>query len=158
MSRSSRTVGVVLWAAILSLLLKASLPMLASLAAEAQGRPVAEVCPVFGVGLPVAKAAPASHEMHGTGHEHHAHHHAGHAPPHDAGTDGDASGSHGPGHQGHCALVTLAAGGVPDAPRAGIVAAPPAAASSFAFSASAAVPDDCADWIAGRKQGPPDIA
>jgi hypothetical protein len=50
--RRARTARWTVHLAVLLLLLKATVPMLASVAAAAQGRSVAEICDVYGVALP----------------------------------------------------------------------------------------------------------
>jgi hypothetical protein len=113
MSVRSRSSRVVLWAAMCALLLKAAVPLLASAAAAALDKSVAEVCTVYGVALPDPRA------------QHHARHHHvhdGHAAP-----GGHDDGSHVLAHQGdHCALSALAALATSTAPHASL---PPPAGS-----------------------------
>ncbi|MGH8797087.1 MAG: hypothetical protein ACREXI_08540, partial [Caldimonas sp.] len=103
MHRSHRLARWTVHVAVFVLLLKAAVPLLASVAAQAQGKGVAEICDVYGVALPTHQAR--------ADHPEHAHHagHAGHAI--DAGHAGHAG--HGePGsdsrHRGdHCVLTAL---------------------------------------------------
>jgi hypothetical protein len=121
------------------LLLKAAVPMLASGAAGLQGKPVGEICTVYGV-VTVADDA-------------------GHAD------DAGRAGHHGPSHESaaahggdHCALAGLAALAADDE-AAPFVAPPvhpaPAPAPAYAGCAGA---DSCALWVARLKQGPPGSA
>jgi hypothetical protein len=133
----------VLWAAMCALLLKAAVPLLASVAAQARGVPVAQVCAVYGVALP------AAHDVH-AGHHHHARH-EGPSTGHDqhplATHDGD-----------HCALQGLAALALPDIGPAAIVPTGRVDTAPPRGHAHAAAAHDCAQWVARLKQGPPLVA
>jgi hypothetical protein len=140
MTAPSFSSRLALWVAVCALLLKAAVPMLASAAAGLQGRPVAEICTVYGVALPASQDPHAAHEhahhQHHDGHEHDSHKLASHS--------GD-----------HCALTALAALAMPDACAA---AAPPAVraiAAGVAIGHEPASPDSCARWAARLKHGPP---
>lgn len=153
MHRSSHLRRWIAHLAILALLLKAAVPMLASAAAQARGIPVAEVCDVYGVAIP-RPAGPAAHAGH---HEHHEHHHAEpdgreHSPDHRGHHSGAA-------HSGdHCALTALAAfappGDIEDPSWAGTSNVPQA---GFTPSRDA-IPDATSRWAARLKHGPPTIA
>jgi hypothetical protein len=135
----------VLWAAMFALLLKAAVPLLASVAAQARGVPVAEVCAVYGVALPAAHDAHAGH-----------HHHAQHEAP----STGQEHERHGLVTHGgdHCALQGLAALALPDIGPAGIVPTGRVEAPPPRGHAQPAAAHDCAQWVARLKQGPPLLA
>jgi hypothetical protein len=122
-----------LWVALLALLLRAAVPMLAVGAAHARDVAVGSVCTVYGTVLPTAATDEAA--RHGTG------------------TDGANTGD-------HCALAALAelaAGAGPAGPAVAALhrhcapAAPPR-------SGIGAWADAAAAWVAQRKQGPPALA
>ena len=102
MLRSRRLAFWTVHVAVLLLLLKAAVPLLASAAADLQGKGVGEICQIYGVVL--AKADPhAEHGSHAH-HVHHAHHEASQAPA------GESPSEHPPGgHAGgdHCTLTAL---------------------------------------------------
>jgi hypothetical protein len=128
-----------------ALLLKAAVPLLASAAAAALDKSVAEVCTVYGVALP---------DPHAQDHAHHHHAHVGHGAP-----GGHDDGSHVLAHQGdHCALSALAALATSTAPHT----SPPLPAGSVTppaiTHATARAPDTCALWVARLKHGPPALA
>ncbi len=133
MLRSRRMNLLIALVALSSLLLNAAMPMLARVAAEMQGVPIAEVCEVYGVALPqVTQADP---------HAHHHHMHAGH----------DASGAHG---SDHCALLALAA----IAPPGVLPMLATHDGADFLFDLPAPqgpVFDAAAAWFARLKHGPP---
>ena len=116
------------WAFALALLLKAAVPMLASVSAQAQGKTLVEVCTVYGVATVALddsgepKPVPADH-----------------------------AGAHGSEHCALSAVLALAA------PEPGPVIAAVSALTSSAPPARAGVPtpDAEADWIARLKHGPP---
>ena len=153
------------WAFALLLAFKAAVPMLASVAASAQGRGVAEICSVYGVALPGASnSVPAMAGPH-AGHEMGGHAMAG---PSHAGTPEAAHGAnpasvpahqHAPegGHGGdHCALtaVMTLAPGLADA--AALPQPALAQAVSGRFGMAAALPaDGAALWAARLGHGPP---
>ena len=149
-----------LWAAVFALLLKGAVPMLAATAAQLQGVPVAEVCPVYGVSLASAHGAPhaeAANGGHTDGehahhqHAHHSHHH--HDPAAGTGHE-DHKGHELASHGDHCALTALASLAGPDevdwaiAPAVHVVA-------SIEVHRTEPVPDACALWVARLKHGPP---
>jgi len=118
------------WAFALALLLKAAVPMLASVSAQVQGKTLVEVCTVYGVATVALddsgepKPVPADH-----------------------------AGAHG---SEHCALSAVLAFAAPEpAP----VIAPAAAGQAPERSVRAGVPaaDAEADWIARLKHGPPSL-
>jgi hypothetical protein len=145
MSVRSRSTRFVLWAAMCALLLKAAVPMLASAAAAAQGKSVAQVCAVYGVALP----DPHAH--------HHAHDHAQH-PGHGQ-HDGHDPGSHTLAHHGdHCALSALAGLATPGSSQL-VLPLPPAQASpDTPPNVTALAPDPHARWAARLKHAPPALA
>lgn len=124
MQRRSRSSTFAAWAAVAALVLKAAVPLMAATAAELRGVAVAEICPIYGVEMPAAAAAP----MTAGSADPHAHHHhvavastadaaaaagmatamAGHAH---SGTDvPHEHHSHGVDNHGeHCALGAIAA-------------------------------------------------
>jgi hypothetical protein len=145
--------------AAFALVLKAAVPLLAALAAQAQGKAVAEICEIYGVRTVamLARASPQAmaHASPGdrAGHAGHAGHghdaHAGHETP-----------SHDPvahGHdREHCALAGLAACAAPaaialDGPAPALAAAAPLRPPQVA----ATRPDASASWLAGRIHAPP---
>lgn len=118
------------WIAGLAVLLGSFMPLLVAAAAGLQGRPVAEICTVYGVALPAAPRhehtgpiAPADAAGPQSGHhpDYHADHH-----PHGEPAVPDGHAGHGAaGHAGtHCALMAMAAFAAPDH-RPPTVAAPP---------------------------------
>ena len=121
---------------VCALLLKAAVPMLASAAALAQGKSVAEVCTVYGVATVSAKAHHAHHQHGDSGGGDHSHHTASH-------------------RSDHCALAGLAALAAADEPAR--LALPAAHRSDTAplFTDLREAPDTCALWVARLKQGPP---
>jgi len=112
--------------AVCALLLKAAVPMLASVSAQAQGKTLVEVCTVYGVAT-VALDGSLSKPVpdHGTAHQ------------------GD-----------HCALTALMALAPPDAPAPAVPPAQPLVAQPC-FHPSSQAPDACATWVARLKHGPP---
>ncbi len=140
-SPSSR---VALWAAVAALVLKSAVPLLASAAAELQGKGVAQICSIYGVDL---ATAPAAH------HHHHQHGQASGAEPaqHDGGHRDTTHGSD------HCALTALAAG---------VADAAPVWQGGVGLSHAIPLPelgcqvahDACASWAARLKHGPPERA
>jgi hypothetical protein len=132
--RSRATRHAWLWCLAVLLVLKAAVPLLAAAAAVRQGVPLAQVCTVYGVRtVPVAATA-----------------HAGHALP-DA--PGDHQASHGTGE--HCALVSLAAGPLPDAVPAVQAHAPPQARVATTVMDSALPADAALRWLSARLHAPP---
>lgn len=172
-ARSRAVQGRVAWAVLLAatLVLKTFVPLLAALAAELQGKAVADVCAVYGVRLaPAPAAAPEPHrsDPHQAHHEHHAprEHHAhgeavatAHAAM--AGAEAAVAPSHedAPEHADHardhcaltglavCALVTLAAWDAAD----WTSAAPELPAANDAAPAR----DASARWLTARVHAPP---
>ena len=142
--------------AVFVLLLKAAVPLLASVAAQVQGKGVAALCDVYGVALP-------SQQAH-AGHAEHAHHagHAGHAS--DIGHAGHAGHSE-PGsdsrHRGdHCVLTALSALVTP-ASLEGVDLAVVKGSLAYTHSASERpdrTPDASARWAVLLKHGPPSFS
>jgi len=143
MSANSWSSRLPLWAAVFALLLKAAVPMLASVSAQQQGKPVGEVCTVYGVVL--SSAGQAQH----------------HHPAADGAGTGQADDhrSHAPGAHGgdHCALNALAALATPQAPQLAV-----SRAEHGDVLAPGDVPvglrDACGTWVARLKHGPPAFA
>jgi len=173
--------------AAVALVLKAAVPLLAALAAHAQGKAVAEICEIYGVRTVAmsafaspAPSAPADHG-HPAGHTGHAdpavhsgHAHAGHAAHEghaahaghvhtahvQAGADAPAHAPAAHGHdREHCGLTGLAACAAPAAPDAATVAAPLVATAPLpATQVAATRPDASASWLARRIHAPPGAA
>jgi len=121
-----------LWVFAMALLLKAAVPMLASAAAEVQGKTLVEVCTVYGV---KTIALDASSEA-----------------PHDSGH----SASHG---AEHCALGGLLVAAALDAPEASPRVAADAGSLRLAPDRHRPAPRDAsAAWVAQLKHGPPPFA
>lgn len=143
MFRRSRASRLALWVAMCALVLRAGMPMLATLAAQLRGVPVSEVCEVYGVALPAMSAQ--------TGAEHKHHHHADHR---NGGHHSDAE------HRecDHCALTSLGALATPcevqqDATdQAGITR------TVAETETLCDVHDACAAWVARLEHGPPPSA
>jgi hypothetical protein len=134
-------------AVVFVLLLKAAVPLLASVAADLQGKGVAEICDVYGVALP--SHTPMSAGAHA--HHHHAHHGAGGDP-----TAPSPSGLH---RGDHCALTALSVFAPPDA--TALAVAPPRAVEATALPGAVAVahgPDAAARWAARLEHAPPAFA
>lgn len=118
------------WAFALALLLKAAVPMLASVSAQMQGKTLVEVCTVYGVATVALddsgepKQAPVDH-----------------------------AGSHG---SEHCALSAVLALVAPE-PGAVLAAIVALQSSPLPVRAGATRPDAEADWIARLKHGPPPL-
>lgn len=136
-----------IWAFVAALLLQAAMPFVADAAARVQGKPIGEICPVYGVALP---------QPHGT-HDGHAAHHEGHGA-HDGSPQHDHGGHRGHEHgDAHCALTglsTMAASAPPVLPMA--------SARPIEMPPRVAVPpprglDASALWTARRKHGPPHL-
>lgn len=136
--------------AVFVLLLKAAVPLLASVAAQAQGKGVAEICDVYGVSLPSQQAhAGHAEHMHPAGHASDAGHagHAGHGEP---GSDSRHRGD-------HCVLTALSALVTPASLEGADLAV---AKGSLAYTHSASdrpdrTPDASARWAVLLKHGPP---
>lgn len=117
------------WVAMCALLLKAAVPLLASVSAQAQGVALVEVCTVYGV-------ATVSVD----------------------GSSSQPVSDHGTAHQGdHCALNALMALAAPKAQALAVPAAGHAASAPISHPSSQA-PDACATWVARLKHGPPAAA
>jgi hypothetical protein len=134
--------GLALWSVIFALLLKGAVPMLAAVAAQMRGVPVADLCTIYGVALPPS-----------TGHQHH---HAGHSGGRhghqDHGSDSAA------GHSAdHCALNALAALAAPELPNASVPRHDTAPAVLVAAD-GILFPDAVASWAALLQHGPPTLA
>ena len=135
--------------AILALLLKAAVPLMASAAARLQGVPVGQVCEVYGVALPAPQSLHAGHAPH-AGHEHHAAHAEPSGPaPIPKGSD---TGAH---HGDHCALGALAALAPFFSGTAALPAAMPWRAPDTGPGTDAFFRDASAAWVARLKHGPP---
>jgi hypothetical protein len=150
MHRSHRLARWTVHVAVFVLLLKAAVPLLASVAAQAQGRGVAEICDVYGVALP-------SQQAH-VGHAEHAHHagHTGHAS--DAGHPGHGEPGSDSRHRGdHCVLTALSTLVTP-ASLEGVDLAVGDEALAYTHLASDhpdRAPDASARWAVLLKHGPP---
>lgn len=156
-----------LWVFAAALLLKAAMPLLATLSAHVQGKAVAEVCSVSGVatvplsgdGQPLASSldthAGSSHHppAHGQGNAHQSAQESAPENPHGSGQD------HAPDHGGgHCALTALTALAAAALVLLALVApvargTPPRVARRLTLA-----PDPCAAWIARLRHGPPRVA
>jgi hypothetical protein len=180
MSRSLRR-----WIAdvlILLLLCNAAVPLMASAAAGLQGKPVAEICDIYGVALPspvAARELDSTPKSQASADPHHGHHgvHVGHAAPdpsaidsspfsandeagvdhrqHATDSDTDTPRHATPHRSEHCALSGLAA----FAPFEGVpepVLFHEGAQPSLEFAQRhERVPDACARWAALLRHGPP---
>ena len=135
----SWVVQAVVRTAVVLLLLRTASPLMAVTAAALQGKPVSEVCQLYGIALPSQKTdAPAAHHA---GHEH-----AHHAAP-------DEPGSKGAGHTDHCPLTTLALPAPLGAPASLSIDRP----ASFAVPktpGSSPVWDASARWVERLEPGP----
>jgi hypothetical protein len=131
MSRRTPSSRWALWVFAAALLLKSAMPWLASASAQMQGKPLVEVCTVYGVSL---VATPGN---------------ADHAPAPD----------HATGHANeHCALTALAAFAGVDSPAPLLAPLPEAAALPLPPAVQAAPRDASAAWVARLKHGPPTFA
>ncbi len=126
MSRRPLSTRFALWLAMCALLLKAAVPMLASVSAQAQGKTLVEVCTVYGVAT-VALEDQGSQP----------------APEHAQAHSGD-----------HCTLTALMAFAAPETQPLAVPAAHASTASSLSHPSPQA-PDACATWVARLKHGPP---
>lgn len=150
--RQAQAQGLARWMvllAILALLLKAAVPLLASAAARLQGVAVGEVCELYGVAPALLKLQPP-HAAHDAAHAAHAAH-AKAAEPASHGKGSEAA------HRGdHCALAALAAL-APQALEAATLLAfePWESRAQGQPSASTAFRDASATWAARLKHGPP---
>jgi len=120
-----------LWAFALALLLKAAVPMLASAAAEVQGKTLVEVCTVYGVKTIAVDGGEATEP---------------------------ASGSHASAGAEHCALGGLLLGGALEAPPMPGIAASSCTVLPTPAQPQPAPPDACAAWVAQLEHGPPPFA
>jgi hypothetical protein len=118
-----------IWAFAVALLLKAAVPLLASVSAHVQGKALVEVCTVYGVAT-VALDGQGSRP----------------APEHTAGHAGD-----------HCALAGLMALAAPQQPLLALPDVPRGDALQLSHP-SRQTPDACAAWAARLKHGPPALA
>lgn len=117
------------WAFALALVLKAAVPLLATASAQIQGKPLAEVCTVYGVATVTVGDAEA--------------------PPSHDGV---------PAHSGdHCTLGGLVAVSAP-APQATAAPRVPMPDPPGQTARAAIWPDACAAWVAQLKHGPPAFA
>ncbi len=125
----------------LALLIKAGMPVLASLSAHLQGVSVAAVCAVYGVAT-IKPAADAGAEV-----DEHAGHHGGH------------HGQHGSPHKSeHCALSGMVALSAPAAQHATDWPRLERAAAPQQRQHSATARDACTAWAARLQHGPPTLA
>lgn len=134
-----------LWSAVVALLLRAGMPLLAVAAAQFRGVPVGAVCEVYGVALPdmAAQSMP--------GHAHHHHHQAGQSPHH-AEPDSD----HGSDHDSdHCALTALGSLGTPAVALPAAEVGPGSAVTSPTVAIEGPRYDPLAAWAARLGHGPP---
>ncbi|MCW7537991.1 hypothetical protein OOT46_09035 [Aquabacterium sp. A7-Y] len=129
--------------AVLALLLKAAVPLLASAAASLQGKSLADICSVYGVRTVARQTAEFSHDA------------SAPHPPHEDGNDSD-DGSHPAGaHSGdHCALSALAALAPHDAGPIDLPAAT-GEAEPAETRASDSIPNATAAWAARWWHAPP---
>lgn len=122
-----------LWVFALALLLKAAVPLLATAAAQVQGKTLVEVCTVYGIKTVALDASEAAEHQ---------------APAEHAAHSAE-----------HCALGGLVAGGMLDAPPApGGPAFSAFTSRPIAARAAPPAPDACARWVAQLKHGPPSFA
>jgi hypothetical protein len=161
--------------------LKSAVPMLAAVSAGLQGKPVAEICDVYGVAtLPVAVvaagAAAAFAEHRGQAHDaevagahQHVHAHAGaanvhaHVHAHAAAVPAQSSEAPPPAHQhggkagDHCVLTGMVA--MASGASSGVEALAPVVGANASIPAAApAVFDAAARWAARLEHGPPTSA
>jgi hypothetical protein len=123
------------WIALAALLLRAAVPLFAALAADVRGVTVAEICTVYGVAAPQAKAVDTHHPRQG----------------HD--TDNDSS-HRSVDHSGYCGLTALAALSTPE-PLAWVPSLPALFSEGFKAAGRNDVLDATTAWFAEKKQGPP---
>jgi len=129
MSRYTWSSRFALWAAVCALLLKAAVPMLASVSAQAQGKTLVEVCTVYGVAtVALDDQTPQP------------------APEHAQAHSGE-----------HCTLTALMVFAAPEAQPLDVPPAQAGASPPLAQPSSQA-PDACATWVARLKHGPPVFA
>lgn len=119
-----------LWLFAAALLLKASMPLLASASAQLQGKTLVEVCTVYGVSL-VPLGAQGQQP----------------APDHKS-----AHGSE------HCALAALTVLAAPEPPMLAAESTSLRGTSAPRAHPSSQALDACATWVARLKHGPPSIA
>jgi len=129
-----------LWAAVCALLLRAAVPIIAAGAAQLRGVPMAEICTVYGVAMPLA--SPAIH--------------AGHGPALDDDSGPPAQGSEAAAAHSadHCALTALAALSVPGA-EAPVLTAEQGVTARLPRERGAEYLDRCAIWVSRLQHGPP---
>jgi hypothetical protein len=119
-----------LWVFAAALLLKASMPLLASASAQLQGKTLVEVCTVYGVSLVPLDAQ-------------------GQEPAPD----------HAPAHGNeHCTLTALTALAAPESPMFAADPVPLRETSGPRAHPSSQAPDACATWVARLKHGPPTVS
>jgi len=180
MSRSLRR-----WIAdvlILLLLCNAAVPLMASAAAGLQGKPVAEICAIYGVALPGQSAVrdrDGTPKSQAAADPHHGHHgaHVGHASSdrsavdgssistndeaivdhsqHAAGSNTDAPRHAAPHRSEHCALTGLAAFAPFEGVPEPVVFHEDAQPSRQLAQRHERVLDACARWAALLRHGPP---
>jgi hypothetical protein len=161
--RSRFASRLTLWAFAAALALKSAVPMLAAVAAGLQGKPVAEICDVYGVattslggrgaGAMAAQAAAPMAHVHGHvhGHAHGDAPIAASAPAHDDPAPGHR---HGAQSGDHCVLTGFVALAASDAPiLAGLVADD--TTRVVLPRAAGVVVDAAARWAALLGHGPP---
>lgn len=121
-----------LWLLVAMVLLKAAVPVLATLAADRQGATLVEVCSVYGVRTVVLDAAPAPHDR-----------------------DGPAQEGH-QGGDGHCLLSTVLAGAAPAPGLAAVHLHAPVQSAVPHTVAPRALPSDPSHrWLSLRLHAPP---
>ena len=129
-----------LWCLVAMLVLKAAVPLLAAVAADRRGVPLAQVCTVYGVRTAAAAGVAAVH--------------AGHPDPsHPADSQGETLPSHGGGE--HCALAALAGGPLPAAVPSVLAHAPPQVALATQRVAAPLPADAVLRWLSARLHAPP---
>jgi hypothetical protein len=163
---------------VLLLLFKAAVPLMASAAASLQGRPVAEICDIYGVALPAHgdKVGPSETSVKSAGdaHVHHDHGGGNHPAGHGSGSPAESSPSQaialtpeGPGdgprhdrsHRGdHCALNVLATFACPDGAGTHFERDGSSERTTGIALRHEHVPDASARWALLLKHGPPRVS
>jgi hypothetical protein len=127
MSRSTLSTRLALWLAVCALLLKAAVPLLASVSAQAQGKALVEVCTTYGVAtVALDDGTP------------------GPAPQPEAAHAGD-----------HCVLGAVVALASPPVAAMSLPAQAPRGSLPRAETPEAPPADAAAAWVARLKHGPP---
>jgi hypothetical protein len=156
--RSRFASRLTLWAFAAALVLKSAVPMLAAAAAGLQGKPVAEICEVYGVDTSLAGVQAAGErtiEPVAAMAHHHGHDHVAAVAQPRSDMPQPAPGHHHVGHASdHCALTGMVAIATGDAP-ALATSVTPGAPSVLVPPAAAAAFDAAARWAALLEHGPP---